>query len=197
MLRLYHREAAGRPARVRWALEEAGLEYDYVVLTAEEAAAAEHRARHPMGRVPVLETDDGFLFESAALCLQVADLAPQAELIPPPGTYERGQVYQWAVFAMSELEAPFIQAFRARQSGDDDGAAAASERIAIALVAVERALADGREHIVGGRFTVADIVLGAVLAIGRRVDTLPQSKLVTAYLERLDGRPARQRAYEA
>src|SRR5437667_1810 len=116
MLRLHHREKAGRPFRVRWALEEAGADYDFAVMTQEEGAGDEHKQRHPLGRVPVLETDDGFLFESAALCLQVADLHPGAKLIPPPGTYERGLVYQWTVFAMSELEPAVIRAYSAAPS---------------------------------------------------------------------------------
>jgi glutathione S-transferase len=93
VLRLHHREKAGRPARVRWALEEAGADYEFAVMTQEEGKGEAHKERHPLGRVPVLETDDGYLFESAALCLQVADLYPEANLIPPLGTYERGIVY--------------------------------------------------------------------------------------------------------
>ena len=53
-LRVYHRAGAGRPIRVVWALEEAGADYELVTLTAEEGRSAEHRARHPLGRVPVL-----------------------------------------------------------------------------------------------------------------------------------------------
>jgi glutathione S-transferase len=197
MLRLYHREGAGRPARVRWALEEVGAAYDHVVLTPDEAAGEEHRRRHPLGRVPVLESDDGLLFESTALCLQVADLHPEAGLIAPPGTHERGAVYQWAIFAMTELEPPIVQTYRDRQAGDDAAATAAEQRMTAALAPVEAALGDGREHIVGERFTIADVVLGSVLAVGRRLEVLPESaRAIGSYLARLDERPARRRAYE-
>jgi glutathione S-transferase len=76
MRRLFDRERAGRPPRVRWALEEVGTPYELVMLTAEELASPEHRSRHPLGRVPVLEDHEGSLFESAALCLQIADEHP-------------------------------------------------------------------------------------------------------------------------
>jgi glutathione S-transferase len=108
MQRLYQREGARRPRRVRWALEEVGAPYDYVVMDSEAGRGEEHARRHPLGRVPSLETDEGTLFESAALCLYIADLHPQAGLIPPTGTHERGEVYQWAFFAMTELEPAMV-----------------------------------------------------------------------------------------
>ncbi len=88
MFRLYHREGAGRPRRVRWALEETGAPYEWIVLDEVSGHSAEHARRHPLGRVPVLETDDGMLYESAALCLHVADLYPDAKLIPPLGSFD-------------------------------------------------------------------------------------------------------------
>ena len=120
MLRLYHREKAGRPARVRWALEEIGAPYEYVVMTAEEAASDPHRARHPLGRVPAIETDEGSQFESTAICLQLADMFPEANLIPPPGTFERGEVYTWSIFAMTELEAVALDVWRAKRNDARD-----------------------------------------------------------------------------
>jgi glutathione S-transferase len=89
MMRLYHREHAGRPIRVAWVLEELGEPYEITVMTREESNGEEHRVRHPLGRVPVLEDDDGFVFESAAICLHLADLHPNAGLAPAPGTHER------------------------------------------------------------------------------------------------------------
>lgn len=130
MLRLYQREGAGRPLRVRWALEEAGADYDYVVMTREEGKGEEHARRHPLGRVPVLETDEGLLFESAALCLHVADLHPEAGLIPPVGTHERAQLYQWTIFAMTDLEQSLLRAYVARRDSDDT----AAEKVTIAQV---------------------------------------------------------------
>jgi glutathione S-transferase len=190
--RLYHREGAGRPRRVRWAFEEAGAPYDLVVMTQEEGKGEEHARRHPLGRVPVLETDEGLLFESAALCLHVADLNPQAELIPPPGTFERGQVYQWSIFAMTELEPTLIRAYRARRDGE--ASATAEERLDKAWAAIAAAL-DGHDYI-AGPFTIADVVVGGVLESARRFDLLPDDPKILAYLERLDARPAKQKAYE-
>ena len=45
--RLYHREGAGRPRRVRWALEEAGATYEYVVMDKEEGQRPRARQTAP------------------------------------------------------------------------------------------------------------------------------------------------------
>jgi glutathione S-transferase len=193
VLRLHHREKAGRPLRVRWALEEASADYDFAVMTQEEGASEEHKRRHPLGRVPVLETEDGYLFESAALCLQVADLHPEAGLIPPPGTHERGLVYQWTVWAMSELEPAIIRMYTALQGEDAERMANAQERLAKTFAALEQGL-DGHDFVTGDDFTVADVVVGGVLVTTRRWQLMPSSPNVNAYLDRLDARPAKQRA---
>jgi len=134
--RLYQREGAGRPPRVRWAFEEAGAPYEYVVMDSEVGRGEEHARRHPLGRVPVLESDDGLLFESAALCLHVADLNPGAGLIPPVGTHERAQVYQWTLFAMTELEQSMQRAATARRGTDADATAKAEARLTTILEAM-------------------------------------------------------------
>ena len=194
MHRLYQREGAGRPLRVRWALEEAGAPYEFVVMTKDEGRGEEHARRHPLGRVPVLETDGGSLFESAALCLQVADQHPEAELIPAPGTHERGEVYQWVLFAMTEFEPALIRAYAARR-GDD---AVAAGKAGARLERVGKIVADhldGAAYVVGGRFSIADVVVGGVLVNAREYDLFPDDPRLRAYLESLDARPAKQRAY--
>jgi glutathione S-transferase len=162
------------------------------VMTAEEAASETHRARHPLGRVPVIETDEGFQFESTAICLQLADTYPEANLIPAPGTLERGEVYTWSIFAMTEVEPYALRAWQAARAGAADEEL--QKQVADRLAAVEDRLR-GREFVVGDRFTVADIVLGAVLLICRRVEQLPPSEAIDGYLARLEERPAKQRAY--
>lgn len=193
MMHLYHREHAGRPIRVAWMLEEIGEPYEVTVMTREESKGEEHRARHPLGRVPVLEDEDGHVFESAAICLHLADLHPDAGLAPPPGTHERALLYQWTIFAPAELEPPLIESAVHAQR-DPDRSAAARQRFDEAARAVSSAL-DGSDYLVGGRFTVADVLVGGTLAFTERIgfaDELPAN--LRDYLARLTQRPARQRA---
>jgi glutathione S-transferase len=192
--RLYHREGAGRPRRVRWAFEEAGAPYEWIVMDEQTGRGEEHARRHPLGRVPVLESDDGLLHESAAICLHVADLNPGSGLIAAPGSYERGRIYQWSFFAMTELETAMIAAIRAKRRANSAAAAAAQAQLGNAVTALEEALA-GHDYLLGDQFTIADVIVGGVCFSARQHDVLPEAPNVTSYLERLDARPAKQRAF--
>ena len=193
VLQLFHREGAGRPIRVAWALEEAGEPYEVVVMSSEDASGEEHRARHPLGRVPVLKDGSGTLFESAAICLQLADTHPEAELLPPVGTPERGLAYQWAVFVPAELERPLLDTFLYSQS-DPNRAEAARKRAEQALGAVSDALGES-EYLVAGRFGVADVMVGSTLSrLSRAGAEAMLDDRLRAYVHRLEQRPAFQTA---
>jgi glutathione S-transferase len=194
-MKVFHRERAGRPIRIIWTLEEAGAPYEMTVMTREEGRGQEHLTRHPLGRVPVLEDEEGFVFESAALCLHVADLNPKAGLVPPLGTHERALVYQWACFAPAELEPPLFEAWTQAER-DPDRAAAARERFFAASDAVGAAL-DGGEYLVAGRFSVADIMVGSALMFTTRAGFADQLRpALSDYIGRLAQRPAFQRAFK-
>jgi glutathione S-transferase len=192
-LRVYHRAGAGRPIRVVWALEEVGADYELVTMSAEEARSTEHRARHPLGRVPVLEDEHGPMFESTALVFHIAELYPEAGLLPPPGTHERAVVQGFSIFAMTELEAPAIESNRQREANPEASAKAAA-RCADAVAVLEGVLSGTPAYLVGSRFTVADIVTGGVLGIAVRVGAIEPSPRIAAYMESLGARPAWQRA---
>jgi glutathione S-transferase len=164
-----------------------------VTLSAEEARSAEHRARHPLGRVPVLEDDHGPMFESTALVFHVAKLYPEAGLLPPPATHERAVVQVWSIFAMTELEAPAIESYRQREANAEASARAAA-RCADAVAVLEGALSGTPPYLVGSRFSVADIVARGVLDLAVRVGAIEPSPTTAAYMESLAARPARQRA---
>lgn len=176
-------------------LEEVGAPYDLTVMTREEGRGDAHRRRHPLGRVPVLEDEEGFLFESAALCLHVGDLHPDAGLVPPPGTHDRALVYQWACFAPSELEPPLLEAW-IQAERDPERAAAARERFRAGAGAVADALGADK-FLVGGSFSVADVMVGSALmftARARITDDVPP--VLMEYMGRLAQRPAYQRAFQ-
>jgi len=189
-MRLYH-SPGSRSTRSLWTLEEIGQPYELTVI-GKERREAEHRERHPLGRVPVLELDDGrYLFESAAICLQLADLYPEAQLIPELASTERGLVYQWTVFSMSELEPKFYDLrFAERRGKDPADARATFEPIAVAL----QDAVTGNEWLVGETFTVADIMCASVLARIAEFDLGPDFAPLLSYVERALARPAKLRA---
>ena len=182
--------------RVAWLLEEIGEPYAPTCVTTEEVMEPEHLARHPLGRVPVLEVDGEVLFESTAICLHLADQYADAGLIGPLGSLERALVYQWALFAMTELEPAVLEVLRHSQA-DPARAAAGAERFGAAAAVIESEL-DGQEFLVGDRLTVADIVTGGVLALAAiRTSLTGDWPRITAYVDRLTARPAFRRAAAA
>jgi glutathione S-transferase len=195
MLRVFHREHAGRPRRVLWLLEEIGEPYELTIMSWEEGSGEEHRARHPLGRVPVVQFDDGYVFESAAICLQLADLCPDAGMIGALGTQARALAYQWSIFAPAELEPPLIEAAIFAEA-DPERAGKARARFFKAVDAVAEGL-DGGDYLVEGQFGVADVLVSTALSFAKRAKfPEPPSPSLEGYLTRLFERPAYQRALE-
>ena len=187
MPRLYYMPRT-RSSRVLWLLAEIGAPCELTKLAPDERKSAEHLARHPLGRVPALELDDGtVVFESAAICLQLADLHPDAGLIAPLGSPGRALVYQWVLFGMTELEAPLYR-WLSEVAQDSTTASPARERFAQAAAAIEKAL-EGRDWLLGDRFTVADVICASVLGSAHARNLLEEWPGLQAYVERGEARP--------
>jgi len=174
-----------RSSRVLWMLEEVGAPCELVKLAPEERKSPEHLARHPLGRVPALELDDGtVIFESAAICLQLADLHPEAGLIGSVGSTDRALAYQWVLFGMTELESSLY-----RWIFGDLEDASLRERFTGVATALDQAL-KGRDWLLGDRFTVADVICASVLGGAHTRGLLADWPGLQAYVERAEARPA-------
>ena len=174
-----------RSSRVLWMLEEVGAPCELVKLAPEERKSPEHLARHPLGRVPALELDDGtVIFESAAICLQLADLHPEAGLIGSVGSTDRALAYQWVLCGMTELESSLY-----RWIFGDLEDASLRERFTGVATALDQAL-KGRDWLLGDRFTVADVICASVLGGAHTRGLLADWPGLQAYVERAEARPA-------
>ena len=189
--RLYYMPRT-RSSRVLWLLEEIGAPYELTEIRGAERRSDEHLRRHPLGRVPALELGDGTtMFESAAICLQLADLNPDAGLIGPVGSPERGLVYQWVLFAVSELEGPLFRWIRDLGEGVIDSPA--HDRFTDAAGTMQSALV-ARDWLVDDRFSVADVMCASVLQGANARELLQPWPGIEAYLQRAEARPAYARA---
>ena len=188
MTTLYYRpHTSGRPMRAAWLLEEIGADYEAVPV--EDTDSAEHHERSPLGRVPVLEFDDGsMLFDSTAILFAIADRHPEAGVIGPLGSRERDLAYQRALTGQTELaKAAIDYIFR-----EDDDSRALFRSVAAAL---GDALAD-REFLAGDAIGVADIVTVGALFVSERSRLVSEEapSRVQEYFARLGARPALARA---
>ena len=165
-----------RAIRPRWLLEELGVPYELVRLdpAKQENRAPSYLALQPdFGDVPALVEGDVTLFESSAICLYLADRFPEKQLAPPVGSADRGYYYQWLLFAEVSIE-PEVKAFleHSRLSEEENGPGppaggtfAPKHRAhgsRTCCRSSERGLGGG-EHLVGGRFTAADLVMASIL----------------------------------
>lgn len=188
-----------RAARPRIVLEELGVPHELVRLDPArgETRTPEHLARHPLGRVPVLEDGDVRIFESAAICLWLAERYGDGKLLPPPGSPGRALAYQWACFALSELEPPLgplgVEQKRPEPERDHAKIVEAKARFHAAAKAVDAAL-QGREFLLGAELSVADVVVAAVLSYGKFLGGLDKLPAAEAYVLRMRSRPAWKRA---
>ena len=191
-----------RSSRVVWAMEEAGVEYEYVHVDLKAGAGwqPEYLALNAGGKVPTLVDGDFVLFESGAICSYLGDRFPATGLTPAAGSLERARYNQWCYFVMSELEQPvwtigkhtFVLPERWRVPAVLDTA-----RWEFSVAA--RILAEGlgrREFIVGDRFTAADILIAHTLAWARAFKLPLEHDNLEAYFARLLARPAWIRARE-
>ena len=181
-----------RSKQVRWALHELGLEYKSIggldILHSEELKKV-----NPMGKVPAVLINGEPLFEAAAICAYLADLVPKKGLIAPSGTRERALHLQWVSFALSELEAyVWSNARNTFVLPEEKRITALFEQNNKAFIKAARVLdkaMEDKEYLVGNRFSVTDILVGAVLSWGGSQGLLEQAPNLQKYVERLKERP--------
>jgi glutathione S-transferase len=188
---LYHHPFS-RAAAVLWMLEEVGVEHElrHIDIVAGAQKAPEIVALNPMGKLPILIDGDVVVTESAAIGLYLADRHAYGRLAPQVDDPARAAYLRWSLFAPSVVEPGSLAKaggwpFTERQAGWGSYAAM--------LSAMESAIAD-RTFILGDRFSMADVIFGGTLRFLLGVKMVEPRPTFTAYVERLAGRPALQRA---
>jgi glutathione S-transferase len=171
-----------RDLRLRWALEEAGL--DYAVGTVPfEPRAPEHFDLQPFGQVPFLTDGDIRIFESGACLLHIAG---KSERLMPGDAAGAAEVLQWTIAALNSIEMVTVPWWFLAVSGEKENGLTGWARQRLAHVAE---LLSGREWLAAGRFTVADLLMADVLRVPL-VRRLADSPVIEAYIERACARPA-------
>jgi glutathione S-transferase len=194
-LRIYGLPAS-RTFRCLWAAEEAGLAYENVPWSTKgpQIKDAAYLAINPNGTIPAL-ADDGFnLFESLAINFYLA--RKSGRLLPADARGE-ALVLQWTLWAATECEPHIGNWYYHTQmlppaERKPDVAADAVARLPRRLQILEDALA-GRDYLLGGEFTLADLNVVAVLFRAPQfgLDAFPRVK---AWHARCLARPAAKAA---
>ena len=191
-----------RAGRIVWLLEELGLPYEInkMAFHPQDLKSDEHRARHPLGRVPVLDDGDIRIFESGAIVDYVIARHKNGGLRPADDAPEFPEFLQWFHYCEGMVMPPVntivVQTVLLPQDRRDEKALGQAQRLlAKALEPVNEAL-EGRDYLIGD-FSAADIMLGHACFMSDRLgcvsDEMPHLK---AYVERVASRPHFKTAIE-
>lgn len=183
-----------RSSRVAWALEEAGADYEYLLVNLR---AGEHKkpaflAINPFGKIPTLVDDGQAISESASICTHIAEKFPAAKLIPTDAK-GRAEYFQWLFFVVSELEVHLWAAAKHDRLLPEDKRI--PEIANTSYWEFEKAAAvlsdhlKGRQYIASNQFSAADIICVSVLHWAHHVKVNLDETLLN-YMNKLSERPA-------
>jgi glutathione S-transferase len=175
----------------RWALHEAGADYE-PVFVAWDAKPAALLDANPLGKLPTIvhhhEGHDHVVSEAAAVCHYLAEMSAPDLL---PGPHEKADYFRWLFFAAGPVE----QATTSKMFGWE---VPAEREMAVGFGSYERtmdALAGwlaSHDYVCGDRFTMADVYVGSQVDWGLMFKSFPERPSFAAYAERIRARPAYQ-----
>lgn len=164
-MKLYHMPDSGNSYKPRLLMAKVGIDCDLVEVSSRDGStrSADFLVRNPIGKVPLLELDDGrYLAESNAILLYLAE----GSRFLPKDHYQRALVHQWLFFEQYSHE-PNIAVRRALKIYEERHVLATPQRLQEtleggnrALQVMETRLRQG-PYLVGDEMSVADISLYA------------------------------------
>lgn len=185
---LYHAPRS-RSTGVLILLGELGADPELKLLDmkAGEQRGATYMAVNPMGKVPALRHGEALVTEQAAVYMYLAELFPQRGLAPLPGDALRGPYLRWMAFYGSSFEPAIVD----RALKRDSGAASMSPYgdFDTMLGTVRQQLTAG-PHMLGERFSVADVLWGTALGWMLEFKLVPDEPVFTRYVAAFNARPA-------
>ena len=197
-MKIYETKTAPNPRRVRMFLAEKGIDMEYVQVDLQkgENLSAEMRARNPLGKVPILELDDGScIAETDAICTYFEALQPKPSLM---GTspLEKATIAMWQrqveLALMLQVGMCFQHTtgyFKDRMVPVPEYGKEAGINASKYLNILERRL-ELNDYIAGPRFSIADITALCAIDFARVVDIRlkDEQKNLNAWYEKVSQR---------
>ena len=186
-------------------LEEIGQPFELVLVdrTQNVHKSADYLQMNPNGLIPVLVDGDMVLYETAAICLHLADTHPEAGLAPAFATSERADFYKWLMWLTNTMQATLLLYFYPERWVDPDNAlgaqqvkAHAESKVGTLLEQLETQLQKSNgPWLLGEEYTILD-PYAFMLCRWTRGFTKPARDwpVLGEYLKRIMARPAVQRA---
>ncbi|MBU3030802.1 glutathione S-transferase family protein [Paracoccus marinaquae] len=177
-----------RDIRIRWLLEEIDRPYRIETVPLQKKTP-EHLARQPFHQVPMIRDGELSLFESGAILLYLAE---GTDLMP--GGDDRMRTIQWLIAALNSVEFYSAAWLVGKFFHKNEQSAAEFGKIAQDKLAHLQDVLKGRDWLVAGRFTVADLLMADILRLPAQHGLLDGLPDLRAYHDRALSRPAFQKA---
>ena len=200
MLKIHHL-GHSQSERIVWLCEELGAPYELVKYTRDPVtrlSPPELKALHPLGAAPLLEVEGMLLAESAAIVEFILARYGNGRLQHGPDHPDFASYLYWFHFANGNLQPVMGRSMIVGRCGlapDHPLPTSVRERLDKVLALIDARLAQN-DYLAGSEFTAADIMSVFSLTTMRLfqpVDLTPYPGIL-AYLQRIGGRPAYQRA---
>jgi glutathione S-transferase len=191
---VFYTNPMSRGRIVRWMLEEVGEPYrTEIVEYGPQMKSPPYTDINPMGKVPALRHGDAVVTEAAAICAYLADAFPQAGLAPTPGSRDRAPYYRWLFFSAGPGESAIIHKALGYEPPAERRAMVGYGSYSDLVDTLEMAVS-ANEYLVGGRFSAADVYVGAQIGWGLQFGLLERRPALEIYYNRIKDRPAAVRA---
>lgn len=193
---VFYHNPMSRARVAHWMLEEIGAPYriELVDLSKGDQKKPAFLAINPMGKLPTIVHRGTVVTETGAICAYLADAFPAAGLAPRADEPARGSYLRWMFFGAGCVDAALIDRMLSRPAPDRTSALGYG-RYEDVMQALEQAITPG-PYILQGRFSAADVYLGAQIGFGMLTKTIDPRPAFQAYLGRLMQRPAYKRFEE-
>jgi glutathione S-transferase len=174
----------------RWALHEAGADYDQVLV--DWAAKPEALLKvNPMGKVPTIihhaEGSDRVVTECAGICAYLAHAHPEAGLLPTDA--EAADYYRWMFFAAGPVEQAVVVKSMGWEVPEGREGMVGFGSYDRTIDALESHF-ESHDFVCGTRFTMADVYVGSQVDWGLTFGSIPPRPAFVAYADRLQARDA-------
>lgn len=199
MIKVHHLKNS-RSTRIIWLMEELGLDYELVVHDRDAATlrAPEALGRlHPLGKAPLVQTDDSVIAESGAIIEYIIETLGEGRLAPRPGEAERAKYLELLHIAEGSAMFPIVVLLLGGMTGglSEGFKGFVTPDLHKTLDYVSATLGQ-KEYLLERGFSAADIQMVYVMVAARMGDMLAGRESLQRYLARLEQRPAYRRAIE-
>ena len=201
MIKLYLTPGT-RAGRVAWLLEELQTEYELEVLpfTREGLKSSEHRSRHALGRVPVIEDGDVTIFESGAIIQYILDKYDSKGLKPEVSSADYPYYLQWFHYCEGMVMPPMNQIvvqtiLLPPERRDETVLNQAMNLLSKSLNPVNEYL-ENKDYLIGN-FSAADCMLGHSCYMANRMKCVNDEMInIKRYVANIEERTSFQKAIQ-